>query len=84
MNVLEAMTDTLCNTKEVLVDGLCNVKNAFYEFMNDDAGITRKTLALIIFIAAILGLIYGLIIAPKKRVIIETSACTDEDWEEEE
>ena len=85
MNVLEAITDTLDNTKDVVVDGCCNIKNAFLDFMDEDAGITRKMLALIIIIAALSGLIYGLIIAPKKKVIVETCNCScddlDEDWD---
>lgn len=83
MNVLEAVTDTLSNTKEVLVDGICNIKNAVIDFFEEDAGITRKVLALIIIIAALAGLIYGLIVAPKKKVIVETCECLD-DWDDEE
>lgn len=83
MNVLEAVTDTLKNTKEVLVDGSCNIKDAIVEFFDEDAGVTRKMLALIIIIAALAGLIYGLIIAPKKKVIVETCNCND-DWDEDD
>ena len=85
MNVLEAVTDTWDNTKEVLVDGVCNIKEAIVEFFDEDAGVTRKMLTLIIIIAALAGLIYGLIIAPKKRVIVETCNCDcddlDDDWD---
>ncbi len=84
MNVLEAVADTLVNTKEVLIEGACNIKAAFVEFFDEDAGVTRKMLALIIMIAALVGLIYGLIIAPKKKVIIETCECIDDDWEDED
>lgn len=82
MNVLTAITDTLENTKNVFVDGLYDIKDAICDFFEEDAGVTRKTLALIVIIAAILGLIYGLIIAPKKKIIIETSNCMEDDWEE--
>lgn len=83
MNVLEAVTDTLDNTKEVLIDGISNIKDAIVDFFDEDAGITRKMLALIIIIAALAGLIYGLIIAPKKKVIVETCNCND-DWDEDD
>ena len=82
MNVLTAITDTLENTKDVFVDGLYDIKDAFCDFLEEDAGVTRKTLAMIVVIATLVGLIYGLVIAPKKRVIIETSNCVDDDWEE--
>ncbi len=86
MNVLEAVTDTLTNTKEVIVDGCCNIKEAIVDFFDEDAGITRKMLTLIIIIAAVAGIIYGLIIAPKKKVIVETCNCDcdcdcDDDWD---
>lgn len=85
MNVLEAVTDTLDNTKEVLVDGICNIKDAIVDFFDEDAGVTRKMLTLIVIVAALVGLIYGLIIAPKKRVIVETCNCScddlDDDWD---
>lgn len=82
MNVLEAITDTLDNTKDVFMDGLCNIKDAIVDFFEEDAGITRKMLALVVIIAALAGLIYGLIIAPKKKVIVETCNCND-DWDED-
>lgn len=84
MNVLEAVTNTLDNTKEVLVDGVCNIKNAIVDFFDEDAGITRKMLAFIILVAALIGLIYGLIIAPKKKVIVETCEYLDDDWDEDD
>ncbi|MBQ9983787.1 MAG: hypothetical protein IJP29_04285 [Lachnospiraceae bacterium] len=83
MNVLEAVTDTLDSTKEVLIDGVCNIKDAIVDFFDEDAGITRKMLTLIVIIAALAGLIYGLIIAPKKKVIVETCSCND-DWDDED
>lgn len=82
MNVLEAITDTLDCTKDVLMDGVCNIKDAIVDFFEEDAGITRKMLALVVIIAALTGLIYGLIIAPKKKVIVETCNCSD-DWDED-
>ena len=82
MNVLEAITETLDDTKDTFKDGLCNIKDAFLDFMDEDAGVTRKMIALINVIAALTGLIYGLVIAPKKRVIVETCNCTD-DWDED-
>lgn len=81
MNVLEAVTDTLDNTKEVLVDGVRNIKDAIVDFFDEDAGITRKMLTLIVIIAALAGLIYGLIIAPKKKVIVESCEFIDDDWD---
>ncbi len=84
MNVLEAVTDTIDNTKEVLVDGVCNIKDAIVDFFDEDAGVTRKMLTLIIIIAALVGLIYGLIIAPKKKVIVETCEYLDDDWDEDD
>lgn len=83
MNVLEAITDTLDNTKDVLMEGACDIKDAFLDFMEEDAGVTRKMLALIVIIAALTGLIYGLVIAPKKRVIVETRDCLDE-WDDDD
>ena len=84
MNVLEAVTDTLDNTKEVLVDGVRNIKDAIVDFFDEDAGITRKMLTLIVIIAALTGLIYGLIIAPKKKVIVESCEFIDDDWDEDD
>ena len=84
MNVLEAITDTLTNTKEVLTDGFCNIKDAIIDFFDEDAGITRKMLTLIIIVAALAGIIYGLIVAPKKKVIVETCECLDDDWDDED
>lgn len=84
MNVLEAVTDTIDNTKEVFVDGVCNIKDAIVDFFDEDAGVTRKMLTLIIIIAALVGLIYGLIIAPKKKVIVETCEYLDDDWDEDD
>jgi len=84
MNVLEAITDTLTNTKEVLADGFCNIKDAIIDFFDEDAGITRKMLTLIIIVAALAGIIYGLIIAPKKKVIVESCEFLDDDWDDED
>ena len=83
MNVLETITDTLSDTKDIVMDGLCDAKDALCDFLDEDTTVKRRTIAIIILIAALVGLIYGLIIAPKKKVVVEMCDCAD-DWDDED
>lgn len=83
MNVLKTITDTLSDTKDTMLDGLCDAKEALCDFLDEDTTVKRRTIAIMILIAAIVGLIYGLIIAPKKKVVVEMCDCTD-DWDDED
>lgn len=82
MNVLETITDTLSDTKDTVLDVFYDAKEALCDFLDEDTTIKRKTIAIMILIAALIGLIYGLIIAPKKKVVVEMCDCAD-DWDEE-
>ena len=82
MNVLEALTDTLSDTKDTFCDGLSNVKEAFCDYLDEDTTVRRRTIAIMILVAMIIGLIYGLILAPKKKVVVEVcDDFDDEDWD---
>ena len=79
MNVLKTLTDTLSDTKTIHYDA----KEALCDFLDEDTTVKRRTIAIIILIAALVGLIYGLIIAPKKKVVVEMCDCAD-DWDDED
>lgn len=82
MNVLETISGTLSNTKDTFLDGLTDIKEAFYDFLDEDTTIKRKTIVLIILVAALIGLIYGLVFAPKKKVVVEMCDFADDSWNE--
>lgn len=84
MNVLETITDTLSDTKDTVLAALCDAKEALGDFLDEDTTIKRKTIAIMILIAALIGLIYGLFIAPKKKIIVETCGCMKDDWDDED
>lgn len=69
MKFLETITCTLSSVKEAVLDTLSDIKEYFCDFFDEETTVTRKTIAIICIISALVGIIYGFLISPIKKGI---------------
>lgn len=89
MEFLETVTSTLSDVKEAALDTLSNIKEYLCDFFDEETTVTRKTIAIICIISALIGIIYGFMISPIKKgiqvnVTNNGNCCgndDEDDWE---
>lgn len=87
MDILKTITSALACTKETLLTTITNTKENICDFFSEETTVTRKTIAIICIIAALIGIVYGFLLSPIKRGIhvnvINSGSSYDEDEDED-
>ncbi|MBR1866341.1 MAG: hypothetical protein IJ801_07530 [Lachnospiraceae bacterium] len=80
MNLLENAADILSDAKDTCTNALSNVKERVCTFWDEDTSLTRRNLALICILFALIGVIYGFLLSPvKKGIQVNITNVDDED-----